>query len=661
MELYKYLTILFFLLNSISNYSQEIPIEWGEIPMEDLMMTSVPEDSNASALILCDYGESVFNNDLNLVFTRHLRIKLFNQTGYDLATHSLILYTDDKAEYLDDIEGITYSLNSDGEIIENELDSDDIFEEEIDESRTRYRFTMPGLTPGCIIEIQYKIVAQNFALVRDWIFQHSEPVRWSEYRIRTPINISYSAVTSGYEMWEINERTDGKQIFTAAAKSYLGSDITDCYNFRWAVKNAPAIREEEYISTLDDYANRVYVQLSGYSFSGVPYKQVLRDWKTLVEELSESKYFGERIDVTGKVEEIAGSVTKGLSKPEEKLEAIYNWVTKSIVWSGSNRVYADNNVNQVIEQKKGSNAEMSFLLISLLKSAGITADPLILSTRKNGKIQDLYPIISQFNYTIARANIAGKSYYLDATDPNRPLNILPSKILGVKGLIIKKGSLEWINLPPNKTNSDKIIVNIELSTDGSIVSNIENAFGEYSSLTIRNNLSDKSEADIVKEQFETEKNGLVIDSVTVTNTDSINLPLILKASLSANAYAQTAGDMIYLNPTIIYRMNDNPFKSSKRKYPVDFSLLSSRTIVTNIKLPEGFELKEKPENTSSKVGNSLSFTRQISATDNLVQIVTKMEIKEMQVKSQYYDQIKSLYSNMISSQSALLVIGPKTN
>ena len=61
-------------------------IEWGEIPMEDLQMISFPEDSNASALVLCDFGESVFNNDLNIVFTRHLRIKIFNPTGYEMAT-----------------------------------------------------------------------------------------------------------------------------------------------------------------------------------------------------------------------------------------------------------------------------------------------------------------------------------------------------------------------------------------------------------------------------------------------------------------------------------------------------------------------------------------------------------------------------------------------
>ncbi|QQS36385.1 MAG: DUF3857 domain-containing protein [Ignavibacteriales bacterium] len=652
------LTVLCFYTNL---YSQESPIEWGEIPEADLKMTSYAADSNASGLILCDFGESVFDNDLNINFTRHLRIKIFNPSGYDLATHSFILQTYDKQEYLDDLEAITYSLNADNDIVENELEDDDIFEEEIDDSRTRYRFTMPGLTPGCVVDIKYTIITRNFALIRDWIFQYEEPVLWSEYKIRYPVNIAYTAVTSGYELWEINDRTETTQIFSGSAKTYLGSNFTNCYALRWVIKNAPAIREEEYVSAPVDYANKVSIQLSGYSFPGYGYKQVLQNWKTLVNDLVESKYFGQMINSTSAIEEIAKSVTASSSTQLEKMEAIYNWIIKSIVRTGGNRFSADNSPDEILETKKGTNAEISFLMISMLRSLGITADPIVLSTRANGKLQDLYPIISQFNYTMIKAIADGKTYYLDATDPNRPMHVLPSKVLGVKALIVKKDAVEWVNLPANKISSDKIVVNIQLNTDGSITTDIENSFGEYSGLSIRNNLSDKSETDIIKEQFELEKTGLQIDSVNISNKDSINSPLMLKAYLNGQSYSQTAGDMIYLNPVVAYRMTDNPFKFSKRKFPVDFNYLSSRTIVTNVTLPEGYELKDKPENKSVKVGNALVYTRQVNAEGSLIQIITKFEIKEMQVKPQYYEQVKSLFTNMVSTQAELLAIGLKTN
>jgi hypothetical protein len=54
--------ITFFSSQVINIYSQEIPIKWGEIPIADLQMTSFPADSNASAVILCDFGESKLND-----------------------------------------------------------------------------------------------------------------------------------------------------------------------------------------------------------------------------------------------------------------------------------------------------------------------------------------------------------------------------------------------------------------------------------------------------------------------------------------------------------------------------------------------------------------------------------------------------------------------
>ena len=47
-------------------FSQDAPITWGDIPRADLEMKSYEPDSNASAVILCDYGESHYNDLLNM-------------------------------------------------------------------------------------------------------------------------------------------------------------------------------------------------------------------------------------------------------------------------------------------------------------------------------------------------------------------------------------------------------------------------------------------------------------------------------------------------------------------------------------------------------------------------------------------------------------------
>ena len=188
----------------------------------------------------------------------------------------------------------------------------------------------------------------------------------------------YSAVYQGYEPFVINETQDEDQIFSGVAQSYIGETIAHCNHHRWAVQNIPALRDEPYITTIEDYVNKVDIQLAGYAFIGGGKKQVLNSWEALAKELIEHKSFGEIIDDTRRVRKQAGEIVAGLTSQEDKMKAIYNWVAKSIVWSGNQRVFAEQEVNDVLELKRGNNAEITFLLLSLLKSVGINGDPVIL-------------------------------------------------------------------------------------------------------------------------------------------------------------------------------------------------------------------------------------------------------------------------------------------
>ena len=650
-----HLSLIILLATSI--YSQDPPIKWEEIPIADLKMTTFPDDSNASAVILCDYGESKLDDELNIEYNRYLRVKILNENGYDWGTHSINIYTGDYGDRVDDLEGITYSLDENGKIIKSELDDDEIFEEEVTKNRTKYSFTMPALKPGCIIDIHYKIISESISSMRGWTFQEDEPVLWSEYRMIYPQNISYATVTSGFEPWTINEYKEINHVFKGTAAAYLGTMVS-CNYYRWAMKNIPALRKEPYVTTISDYVNKVDVQLAGYAYRQGGVKHILNDWQTLNKELLEDKDFGEKIDI-GEVKELTMDITKGLTNPEEKMEVIYNWVTKSIVWSGGNNVFAEYDIGDVIEYKKGNSADITFLLISMLKSAGISCDPVIVSTRANGAVQDLYPIVSQFNYILARVVINNKNFFIDATDPNRTMDLLPVKVLNVTGLVIKPDKPEWITLSTNINNLDQTVVNVNLNIDGTITGNFDERFGEYRSLALRSDIGDKKEIDIIKDIYKPESLGLLIDSVDISDKDSIELPLRVAASFSSSDYSQIGGDLIYFNPNIINRLTDNPFKSKERKFPIDYAYPRSQIIITNIKIPDGYELKEKYINKSLFAGASGTYKREMEIHDNVVQIMIKTDIKQSLIKPKFYQQIKDFYAQIISSQAEMLVFGPK--
>jgi transglutaminase-like putative cysteine protease len=640
-------------------FAQQPPVKWEEIPLSELQMTSFEKDPDASAVILCDYGESKFDDDLNIVYARHLRIKILNENGYEWGTHSISLYTGDSIERLDELEGITYHLNENGEIIQSELDSDDIFKEKVTDNRTKYKFTMPALKPGCIVDIHYRIITNSISYMRDWTFQRSEPVVWSEYRIISPMSIAYATVISGNEPWEVMDETETQQIFRGRAASILGKDLVKCRLQRYAVKNIPALRNEPYITTLNDYANKLSVQLSGYAFPGRGKTQVLQDWKTLANRLLEINSFGKSIDVTGDVKSLTAEVTKGLTSPEEKMIAIYNWIARSVVYNEVESIFSDSDVDDVIELKKGNVADVAFLLLSMLKSAGIQGDPVILSTRSNGKIQELYPIYSQFNYVIARAYAGSKTYLLDATDPYRPYDILPPDILNVRALVVKENKPEWIFISAVKENLHKTLINASIEADGSVKAEIEDLYGEYRSLSLRRSKEGKSEMDIAAEIYNPESSGFIIDSVKISAMDSLNLPLKVKISVSSDHYSQPGGEFIYFNPVMVHRMKDNPFKTQIRKFDIDYAYPRGHVIIVNIKLPDGYEIKENFNKREFTVGKSATFKRISQVDENGVQIIYRTDIKDATIKAANYKKLKDFYSGIISAQSEMIVIGPK--
>lgn len=649
---------------SVELRAQDAPIKWGEIPMEDLQMKSLPSDTNASAYILCDYGKQHFNDDLDLVYERHLRVKILTTKGFDeWGTHSVDVYTHKKIETLDDIEGVTYYLDDKGGIAKKELKSRDIFEEEVSDRVTRYKFTMPALQPGCIVEIRYKTIAHEFWFARGWEFQYNEPVRWSEFIFTTPVRIDFGVVTSGYEQWEIKEDNDLTQFFNGSAKMYLGDNIVDCVQYRWGVKDLPALRDEPFTTCLDDYRNCVKVQLRGFGFVGMmKYKKVLNDWETVAKELLERKDFGRKIEKSDDIVELASEITAGLSTETQKLQAIYTWVTRTIVWDGGYRITSDTDIDDLLEKKKGTTADISFLILSLLKSVGINSDPVIASTRNNGRIITIYPLIDQFNYLLVRATADKQTLFIDATDPMRPMELLPYKLLNTQALVVRSGAPELVTIASPKRYLRSSVTNVKLQPDGSFTGRVCESYSDYSALGMRKDLKDKAkkEIDIVKETLDANKYGLEIDSVNIENLDSLRSVLKIRSNISASSYAQVSGDMIYINPKIIYRSDDNPLKTEVRKFPVDYGYRYTLADTINIQLPDSFEVKERfPDRSAFAAAGNIKFFRTTVIDSNSVRIVSKMEINELAVKPSYYAQLRNFYSQTMAFDAEQLVLQKK--
>jgi hypothetical protein len=165
------------------------PISWGEVPGDQLAMKAYTPDSLASAVILCDFGDVHFDQDFRVIFKRHCRIKILTRAGFSWGSVGIQYYAKDKTQRVRDIEGMTITAGADGKVETKELDDNSIFTEDRDNGFKIIRFTMPGLTEGCIVEYRYTLESPAYWFP-DWEFQTSEPTLWSELRTTVPPVIS---------------------------------------------------------------------------------------------------------------------------------------------------------------------------------------------------------------------------------------------------------------------------------------------------------------------------------------------------------------------------------------------------------------------------------------------------------------------------------------
>src|SRR5690606_42045312 len=75
--------------NFFESSAQKPPIKFGDVSLEEVKMSQYALDSAATAVVLCDYGESDLKYDQNqgfyLTFDRITRIKILTRDGYDHA------------------------------------------------------------------------------------------------------------------------------------------------------------------------------------------------------------------------------------------------------------------------------------------------------------------------------------------------------------------------------------------------------------------------------------------------------------------------------------------------------------------------------------------------------------------------------------------------
>ncbi len=671
-------------LHAAALHAQRAPISWGDIPAEHLAMDHYAPDSNAAAVILADYGNVWFNDDGQMIFERHTRIKILSEAGYDYGTVTIPYYAKGRAQRVKDLKGRTYVPG--GET--HDMGKKSIFHEDINGDWKRVRFTLPALEPGAVIEYRYTLHSETGRYLPDWAFQKNEPVLWSEYRAKIPEIYRYVSVYQGalqpevveqkpYSermQWTITVRPDA---FDARGRETwrLATDV-EGFAHRWVMKDVPALREEPYMTTPEDYRAKIRFQLAeiGQPSSGtvevstregtftipvtqLPTTKFMTTWEQLAEELMESELFGRKLKKNRAVRQQAEALVEGIEDPVARMQAVYDYLRTTMVWNNQRTVLAEQKLDKALTARSADSAEMALLLVSMLRAVGVEAHPVIISTRRHGRIVPLYPMLSQFNSVLAAALIDEQIYLLDATDPLRPHTLLPPEALNGSGFLVREANPGWVALKAKERYVRQSFLAAQLDASGTLTAMLQTSDKGYSALRKRQLLE---EADSPEAFFETNVLSsfadLAIDSCAVAD-EAVDKPLKGKASFSAPGYAQVAGDFIYLNAMPIGRLGENPLRLKERTFPVDVIYPRTSMHTVQLTLPEGYTVQEAPENIRMTVpsGDAL-FQRMVQLREGVLTVQTKFDIKKAVFEPEDYAALRSFYDQVVAAGAEQVVL-----
>jgi len=620
--------------------------DFGKYNIEEFEMKQYDKDTTAEAVVLYDKGKTIFRTieyGFNIVFFHTQRIKILKKAGLDWATFEIPYCVDENVfEEVNELYGFTYN-KIDNQYEKTPLDLKTIYVEDKANHWKVKKFTMPNVREGSVIEIFYSITSPYFFNFRGWEYQKSIPVIYSEYVTQMIPFYTYKFLVQGITQFDGYHAAE-----SISSRRFYNTEFNDMV-YTFVMKDVPAFKDEAFITCPEDFIIKQDFQLTEKTdLSGVK-TSVMNTWPKFIKELLKMSEIGGYIkDANSNGNKLVESMNLSVKKPMEQIQAIDAYMKSNFNWDEHRSMYATKSVRKFQETKTGNTAEINLYFVGLLKSAGLDAFPVILSTRDHGKIVVDYPFEHFFNYVVAAVKVDSILMLFDATEPLGTFGVLPERCINDKGLALKnekeKDKFDWINL--SLTNKSTINYFIDLIPDlktKTINGSFRIVSNGYFATDSRNKYSSAPET--YKKSL-IASNYVIKDTVKVKNT--LEGDKILISNFSANAGLNIFDDKITFAPFCYFVESINPLRQPNRTFPIDLIFKREKVFQTIVHIPEGYKLMHAPATINIDNADFNLQTSTVALDNSTLKIVGSYEFKKEQYPSSQYDKIKDFFRLMVN-------------
>jgi len=653
-------TLLILLLTAVYGhiYAQDFP--YGKVTMDELQMSKYDKDTSAHAVVLQEYGNSKLDADRDdrtmLTFEYHVKIKIFDSRAFNWGSADLRLIGNENIhEEIDNIKGTTSYIDDDGTVKTTNLTPDMIFNIKGKYFVNQVKFALPSLRKGCVIEYQYRLTTPYWTNFRAWPFQSAIPKQYSRYETHIPGFWDFNAILRG-PIRNIQQTVD------LEPNCYLSRGArADCSHHVYTLTDIPAFVTEEYMTAPKNFFSAIYYELASRTnpYTGAK-TQLTKSWEDVDKELKDSKYFGTQLDETRMLKKRIAPVIAGKTTELEKAKAIYEYVGRSIKWNNHQSIFSFEGIEHALDKHEGTAGDINLTLITALNAAGINTEAVLLSTRNNGVLNKIFPTIEEFDLVIAKANIGGKSYFLDASENYLPFGMLTLKCLNGDGRVISTDKPSyWLPIEPNEKKNSTYTLDLTLQTDGKITGTMTHYAVGYEAYQLRLAIKKFNNIDEYVDKRDKNLSRIKIIKSEITGVDSVDMPITETYQIELAASKNMNANQLTFNPILFERFVNNPFKLAERTYPVNMGMPSDRRLVVTMHLPEQYEVSPPQAVNLTMPGKGGVFITSFQSIEHTFTFSDIISFNKSTYEPDEYPYLKEFYNKIIATEKSNLVIKKK--
>ncbi|MEH6535385.1 MAG: DUF3857 domain-containing protein [Psychroserpens sp.] len=669
----KHLLALFiFVAFALSSHAQDF--KFGKVSKEELSQKQHALDSSAGAAVLFKDENIFFYYTDKSGFEQHRevhkRIKIYNKEGYDWATEKIFLYEAGAGsrEKVSSLKGYTYNLKGE-KITKEKLKKDGIFEEEVNDFIEIKTITMPNIQDGCVIELKYEIVSP-FLGIDDIYFQYEIPMDRFDLRVATPEYYRYNRQINPKAFYypKLVESTGSGTANYTNKKDYndnntASSSTVSSGSFSYKEQiikaeefNVPALKGEAFAGNMDNYRAKMSMELSAIlNRYGAVEKSYSSSWEKVSKSIYDDSDFGNQLNRSNFFKDDVAAITASVSDDFQKAFLLQSYVKSKVKWNGLYGFRAQKGTRKAYMEGEGNVADINLLLIAMLRSQGVNANPVLVSTKNNGI--PMFPTRKGFNYVICMVESEGGYALLDATEVYSMVNVLPERVLNWQGRVIKDdGTSGWVSLRPTEKAKETTMFNVKVNGDYSIEGKVRKSLTDHMALKYRKKFTGISDTEHIK-QLEKDKGDIQVSELKFENNKDITQPVKLTYDYVLNDGVDEIGENLYFSPLFFLATKESPFKLEERKYPIDFIFPFEDKYVINIMLPENYQVESLPESQAFEFkNNDAKFTYFIKENGKFLQLTIIFEMNSSLINSTDYTLFKDFFEKIVEKQGEQIVL-----